>query len=150
MRIQKYHELLLAASSGSLSQEEIAAQFDTMMSVPLPYSSKGFDPPALDKYLADCRREIRKYRMGDFNSLPKEKGGYNISEYSAKIKAYQELILRMDEGMDRSLAMTELERIRQLPLNTEKTGLFSKKGYAQPDADTFLNDIDSHAFNLAY
>ena len=40
--------------------------------------------------------------------------------------------------------MNEMEHIRQMPVGTEKSGLFGKKGYEKTAADAYLADIDRY------
>lgn len=72
------------------------------------------------------------------------KGGYNKKEVLMKADAYTSLLLAVEQGSLTDAAINaELEKIRSMPLETAKGGLFGKgSGFSQEDTDKYLAGLE--------
>lgn len=143
-RIREYHALILAMQRGSMSDDEIKNTVMMMKAAPLELSCQGLSVEDVDQYLSQCEKSLLRYKAVAFSTIQMAKGGYCREDFTAKADAYDELIRKIGDGADRISAMNELEHIRQMPVGTEKNGLFGKKGYEKTAADAYLADIDRY------
>ncbi|MBO7473294.1 MAG: hypothetical protein J6U00_04705 [Ruminococcus sp.] len=76
-----------------------------------------------------------------FEVLRTVKGGYSKASVIAKLDALNGLLLAVTEGMPREKALSELDRIKQTTLHTEKGGFFGTFGFSVEDTDTYISDL---------
>lgn len=150
VKIGRLNKLVADVKDGKIPQVNAIHQADALIAEPIPVVAVGTDPQKVDEYIARYRRELEGYKLAVYGRLKRVKCGYSLNDFDAKISAYNELIYKLRNGADKVFAMTELERIRQLPLTHEKKGLFSRYGYDCEAADSFLADIDGYALSLTY
>ncbi|MBP5579315.1 MAG: hypothetical protein J6X56_07565 [Ruminococcus sp.] len=76
-----------------------------------------------------------------FEVLRTKKGGYSKASVIAKLDALNGLLLAVEEGMPREKAISELERIKQIEIRTEKGGFFGTPGFSVEDTDAYISDL---------
>ncbi|MBO4492944.1 MAG: hypothetical protein J5724_01005 [Ruminococcus sp.] len=76
-----------------------------------------------------------------FEVLRSVKGGYSKGSVIAKLDALNGLLLAVEEGMPREKALSELERIKQSAIRTEKGGFFGAFGFSVEDTDAYISDL---------
>ena len=76
-----------------------------------------------------------------FEVLRTKKGGYSKVDVITKLDALNGLLLAAPEGMPREKVLSELARIKQTPIRTEKGGFFGTPGFSVEDTDTYISDL---------
>lgn len=119
-RILRLTRLVAEVKEGRLPQADAVQQADILIATPLPLSEMGADPQKADECIEKYRMELESYKLTVYSRLKRARNGYSAEEFDAKISAYNKLIHDLRNGLDNSLAMAELERIRQMPLPEAK------------------------------
>lgn len=146
--ITNYQAIISDLQKGNTTVDNAIMAAEQLRSFPMPISARGFEPQGVEDLLNKLDKELRRYNISGYYAVKMVKGGYNQAAFTAKADAYNDLIISINGGMDKALALSDLERIRQMPLPCEKAGFFGKKGCEQSAADAYFDDIDAYVSGL--
>ena len=146
-RFHEYRDLLAGLRYDGLTGEEVRKRVAELKAAPLPESVNGFEMDKVDFLLDEWETRLTMYRAGDFAKLDRVRSGYDCESVETKVFAYNKVTAAFNDGMNRSLAMDELEKARQLPLRKAKFHLLWKTGYNSSRVDAFIADLDAHVYD---